>query len=84
MGGPHKRILTSWGGLASVDSFHNWEGWVSEPKPTGRVLPWLTSDERGLYEDLVHDRFGPSLRLERERIAFAWVKVALDRPPSAF
>lgn len=52
------------------------ERWGAEPKPTAAPLGNLTDGERALYEDLVTDRYCPSLRLEQERIDWAW---ALDR-----
>lgn len=51
--------------------------WVIEPSPTNRALANLTSPERGLYGDLVEDRFGSSVRLEQERIRFSLLQDAL-------
>lgn len=42
--------------------------WVAEPSPTNRLLPNLTGAEAALYGDLVEDRFGPTIRLEQERV----------------
>jgi len=42
--------------------------WVVEPSPTNRPLPNLTEAEAALYCDLVEDRFGPTIRLEQERV----------------
>jgi hypothetical protein len=42
--------------------------WVAEPSPTNRLLPNLTEAEEALYGDLVEDRFGPTIRLEQERV----------------
>ena len=42
--------------------------WVAEPSPTNRPLPNLTEAEAALYGDLVEDRFGPTIRLEQERV----------------
>lgn len=42
--------------------------WVTEPSPTNRPLPNLTEAEAALYGDLVEDRFGPTIRLEQERV----------------
>jgi hypothetical protein len=42
--------------------------WVAEPSPTNRPLPNLTDAEAALYGDLVEDRFGPTIRLEQERV----------------
>jgi hypothetical protein len=53
--------------------------WVHEPEPHRGELPGLSEDERRLYEDLRDDRLGEGVRLEQERIPFAWVRSALDR-----
>lgn len=45
--------------------------WVTEPSHTTRPLPHLTVEEQALYRDLVEDTFGPSLRLEQERVRFS-------------
>jgi len=50
---------------------------VLEATPTQRELSRLQADEAGLYDDLRHDRIGPAVRLEQERIGFAWVQAAL-------
>jgi hypothetical protein len=42
--------------------------WFAEPSPTNRPLPNLTEAEEALYGDLVEDRFGPTIRLEQERV----------------
>jgi hypothetical protein len=41
------------------------------------ALPRLDSDETALYEDLVANRIADRLRLEQERISFAWLRRAL-------
>lgn len=51
--------------------------WGREDTPTQRELSRLHEDEAGLYDDLRHDRLGPAVRLEQERIGFAWVQAAL-------
>ena len=51
--------------------------WGREATPTQRALSRLQADEAGLYDDLRHDRIGPAVRLEQERIGFAWVQAAL-------
>jgi hypothetical protein len=53
--------------------------WGEEEKPTRRDLPRLNPDETALYDDLRDNRFRKNLRLEQERIGFAWVKSALPR-----
>jgi hypothetical protein len=51
--------------------------WVCETsRHTGSVTR-LTAAERELYRDLVEDRLGTCVRLEQERISFAWVKEML-------
>ena len=51
--------------------------WGTEPSPTNRDLPRLTSAETELYHDLRTHRLAPNLRLEQERISFAWLRAAL-------
>lgn len=51
--------------------------WVSEATPHVGNLTRLTLAEFELYQDLVSGRFGPSVRLEQERVSFAWVKERL-------
>lgn len=50
---------------------------VSEDAPTSVPLEHLSSEESDLYRDLVEDRFGPSVRLEQERVRFGAVRGAL-------
>jgi hypothetical protein len=53
--------------------------WVREPQHaryTGDTSR-LTAEERQLYEDLRHDRFGELVRLEQERIGYRWLVAAL-------
>jgi hypothetical protein len=53
--------------------------WGEEEKPTQRDLPRLNPDETALYDDLRDNRIGNNLRLEQERIGFAWVESAVSR-----
>ena len=53
--------------------------WSEEVQPTRAELPHLSRDERALYEDLCRNRLQPRLRLDQERIGFAWVMAALER-----
>lgn len=50
---------------------------VVEDAPTAVTLSRLTPSESELYLDLVEGRFGPSVRLEQERIRFSAVRSAL-------
>lgn len=51
---------------------------VKEPSPTTVPLGSLTPEEQDLYKDLVEDRYGPSVRLEQERVRFSLVRQALE------
>ena len=53
--------------------------WGTESSPIDRDLPRLTAGERALYDDLRDNRIGTHLRLEQERIGFAWVRNKLSR-----
>jgi hypothetical protein len=48
--------------------------WGREDSPGRAVLDRLTPDEHALYADLVTDRFGDAVRLEQERVDWAWVR----------
>ncbi|WP_405060584.1 DUF2220 family protein [Kribbella sp. NBC_01505] len=48
------------------------ERWGHESSPTAANLERLSPDEAELYADLVADRFGDRIRLEQERIDWAW------------
>lgn len=52
--------------------------WGQEDKPVGAELPLITGQERGLYNDLCRHRWGSRLRLEQERIswAYAWTRLS--------
>jgi len=51
--------------------------WGSEERPASRELARLRPEESALYDDLRFNRIAPALRLEQERIGFAWVEAAL-------
>ncbi len=53
--------------------------WGSEERPTSRELANLRQDESALYDDLRSGRIALGLRLEQERIGFAWLEAALLR-----
>jgi len=48
--------------------------WAVEERQTQRDLPRLNPDEGMLYNELRDNRLHPNLRLEQERIGYAWVK----------
>jgi len=52
--------------------------WGEEDSPTRRELSRLDGFEKALYQDLRDDRIRPRLRLEQERIAYAYVLGALS------
>lgn len=52
--------------------------WVREDRPASSRLTRLTPDERAVYDDLVTDRLSERVRLEQERIDWAWVEQHLD------
>ena len=51
--------------------------WTRESSPTAAELTRLVGEEREVYDDLRRDRLAPALRLEQERIGFAWLEAAL-------
>jgi hypothetical protein len=53
--------------------------WGNESQPERRNLQRLNSEEYALYDDLRWNRLHDQLRLEQERIGFAWVARALDK-----
>ena len=52
--------------------------WGEEEKQTRRDLPRLSAAESALYDDLRDNRIRKNLRLEQERIGFAWVMAAVS------
>jgi hypothetical protein len=52
--------------------------WVPEPTPTRAALDLLTPAEQDLYQALVAGAFGPAVRLEQERVNFAWLEQAFQ------
>ncbi len=57
--------------------------WVREGTPTRARLDRLTPSESGVYDDLVTDRLGERIRLEQERIDWAWAMARLPPGVSA-
>lgn len=51
--------------------------WVTEPEPSTACLDVLEAEELALYRDLQADTFGPSVRLEQERVSFAAIEQVL-------
>lgn len=54
--------------------------WVREGSPTSAQLTRLDHNESDLYDDLVADRLGESVRLEQERIDWSWARYRLPGP----
>jgi hypothetical protein len=52
--------------------------WVSEHTPSRAALRRLTAHEQTLFADLVHDRLGDNVRLEQERVSYAWLRKAIE------
>ncbi len=52
--------------------------WVGEDRPTQAVLTRLTAEEDDVYRGLVSDRWGERVRLEQERIDWAWATRRVD------
>ena len=55
--------------------------WGTEKTPTAARLDRLTAEESELYAELVSDRWGNAVRLEQERIDWAWVEARLPYAP---
>ncbi len=51
--------------------------WGKEDSATDRELTRLQPAESELYDELRYNRISPALRLEQERIAYAWIEAAL-------
>jgi hypothetical protein len=45
--------------------------WGTEPSQTTDALTHLTSEEAELYRDLIEGTYGPSIRLEQERVRYS-------------
>ncbi len=50
--------------------------WVKETRQTRALLTHLSPEEHSLYQDLLHEEYGPNLRLEQELIEYCYVKGA--------
>jgi hypothetical protein len=53
--------------------------WVQESAPYGGELSRLNGAEQALYDDIRFNRLGDRVRLEQERIGFAWVEQAVGQ-----
>jgi hypothetical protein len=53
--------------------------WGEESVPARHDLSRLTTEEGALYDELRFDRIQPRLRLEQERVGFAWLGERLKR-----
>lgn len=58
------------------------ERWGQEAAPTRAALGRLTAAESAVYDDLVSDRHGERVRLEQERVDWAWATDRLPYDPS--
>jgi hypothetical protein len=54
--------------------------WIQESEPNSERLDLLDPAEADLYQDLVEDSFGRSVRLEQERIRFSAIERELRKP----
>jgi hypothetical protein len=52
--------------------------WVREQTPSRASLSRLAADEQALFDDLVHDRLGEKVRLEQERVSYAFLERGLE------
>lgn len=57
--------------------FEHRDRWGAEKSPTAARLDRLTAEEADLYAELVSDRWGDAVRLEQERVDWAWVEARL-------
>jgi len=65
--------------LMDAETLHaHRDRWGRENSPTSAALDRLAADEAAVYNVLVSDRFGERVRLEQERINWAWT---LDKLP---
>lgn len=55
------------------------ERWVKESRQVRAPLAGLTREEQSLYQQLLHEEYGPNLRLEQELIGFSFVEDAAQQ-----
>ncbi|CRN01907.1 hypothetical protein [Pseudomonas sp. 34 E 7] len=53
------------------------ELWGQESRQVAHDLPFLTPEERGLFDELRDNRLGSGVRLEQEHVGFGWLERAL-------
>lgn len=53
--------------------------WGAEDQPLKRDLSRLLPDEAALYDALRTNHYAPALRMEQERIGYAWVEAAVKK-----
>jgi hypothetical protein len=51
--------------------------WVHEQAPYRAALSHLERDEQALFDDLLYDRLGEKVRLEQERVSYAFLQRSL-------
>jgi len=51
--------------------------WVHEQAPYRAALSHLEPDEQALFDDLLYDRLGEKVRLEQERVSYAFLERSL-------
>jgi hypothetical protein len=51
--------------------------WVHEQAPYRAALSHLEPDEQALFDDLLYDRLGKKVRLEQERVSYAFLQRSL-------
>jgi hypothetical protein len=52
--------------------------WVREQTPSRATLSRLDPDEQALFDDLVNGRLGENVRLEQERVSYAFLERSLE------
>ncbi len=52
--------------------------WGLENSPENKPLPRLTADEQALYQNLLKHHYAENLRLEQERVNYAWLTAAIE------
>jgi hypothetical protein len=57
--------------------------WVQEQVPYRAALSRLDENEQALFDDLVCDRLGENVRLEQERISYAFLERSLETASGA-